>query len=190
MVAILRQRFIAADVRPRPVTWFGRASASAAVLYARVASTAAFRRVIIALFVVQAAAFVITLIGTLALLGGAALGIGDLRDMLAQARGGTTLTNVIQLIANAASGSLIVLGIVWVRRSRLYAYRAFELAILIDLLLYQPFAFLDNGFAPTLDVIGDVALLAILRYLKALERQLAAPPTTATARAGAAVSRV
>src|SRR3954452_23285705 len=27
MVAILRQRFMAADVRPRPVTWFGRASA-------------------------------------------------------------------------------------------------------------------------------------------------------------------
>jgi len=187
MVAILRERFTAADVRPRTSTWIGRTSASAAVLYSRVAATVAFRRVIVALFAIQAAAFVITLIGTLALLGGAALGVDELRTALAQARGGTTLTNVIQLIANAASGLLIVLGIAWVRRSRLYAYRAFELAILIDLLLYQPFAFLDNGFAPTADVIVDVVLLAILRYLKALERELAAPPPKANARRAATV---
>lgn len=190
MVSLLRERFLAADVRPRPATWIGRASASAAGLYGRVASTAVFRRVIIALFAIQAAAFLITLIGTVALLvDAAALGMGDLRTVLAQARGGTTLTNIIQLVANAFSGVLIMLGIVWVRGSRLYAYRAFELAILIDLLLYQPFAFLDNGFAPTVDVIADVALLAVLRYLKALERQLAAPSTPNAART-AAVSRV
>jgi hypothetical protein len=184
-VAELRERFLAADVRARPASRIGRAGAAAATLYARAAASIAFRRVIIALFGLQGAVFLVTLIGTAALIGGAALGMGDLRAVLAEARGGTTLTNVIQLIANAASGALIVLGIVWVRRSRLYAYRAFELAILIDLLLYQPFAFLDNGFAPTVDVVADVALLAVLRYLKALERQLAAPPSK---RAGASAA--
>jgi hypothetical protein len=82
-----------------------------------------------------------------------------------------------------------VLGIVWVRRSRLYAYRAFELAILIDLLLYQPFAFLDSGFAPIVDVIVDLALLAVLRYLKALERRLAVPPPAIAAVFATSASR-
>jgi hypothetical protein len=70
------------------------------------------------------------------------------------------------------AGVLIVRGVFVLRRSRVRAYRAFELAILVDLLLAQPFAFLDVGFGASLDVFIDLALLATLRYLQAQERRL------------------
>ena len=77
---------------------------------------------------------------------------------------------------------LIIRGLFALRRSRLRAYRAFELAILVDLLLAQPFAFLDVGFGAAIDVFIDLALLATLRYLQAQERLLAlsaSPPELA-----------
>ena len=62
-------------------------------------------------------------------------------------------------------------------RSRLAAYRAFELAILIDLMLYLPFAFLEEGFVTFVDVLIDLALLATLRYMQVQEKRiLVAPP--------------
>jgi hypothetical protein len=181
LVPVLRARFLAAGVRGTSRSPVARVGASAAALYARVAATTAFRRVIIAVFLIQGLLFVITLLGTLTLLGGAALGLGDLRSALAQARGGTTLTNVIQLLANAVAGASLLRGIVSLRHHRGAAYRSFELALLIDLLLYQPFAFLDGGFAPTIDVLVDVSLLAVLRYLREMEHRLAAPAVPAAA---------
>ena len=85
---------------------------------------------------------------------------------------------------------LIVRGLLAVRRARLTAYRSFELAILVDLLLNQPFAFLDQGFGQAFDVIFDLLLLAILRYLKAEEhRLLAAAQTHAPLASGTLAAR-
>ena len=53
----------------------------------------------------------------------------------------------------------------------------FELAILIDLMLYVPFAFLADGFVTFVDVLIDLALLAVLRYMQVQERQLTATPS-------------
>ena len=172
MVAFLRQRFLTAQVGRASPSRLERFRGGVSARYERVASTAAFRRVIVALFVIQGAVFVVSLLAVAAVIGGAALGLGDLRDALAQASGGTTLTAWIQLFANLISGGLIVRGLVSVRHSRLRAYRSFELAILVDLLLYQPFAFLDQGFGPAVDVLLDLALLAVLRYLKAEEHRM------------------
>ncbi len=63
--------------------------------------------------------------------------------------------------------------IIWLRRSRLRAYHAFELAILVDLLLAQPFMLLDAGFRGFFEVLVDVALLFTLRYMQRQERRVA-----------------
>jgi hypothetical protein len=43
--------------------------------------------------------------------------------------------------------------------------------------LYQPFAFLADGFVTFVDVLVDLALLAVLRYMQVQERQLSATPS-------------
>src|SRR5204863_312016 len=74
------------------------------------------------------------------------------------------LVNAIEIAERLAVGTIAV------RSSRTRAYRLFDIAVLVALLLVQPFQFLDLGFAPTVDVIFDLLLLAILRYLDGLER--------------------
>ncbi len=79
---------------------------------------------------------------------------------------------MIQATAGVVAGVLIVRGVFALRRSRVRAYRAFEFAILVDLLLSQPFAFLDVGFGAAVAVFIDLGLLATLRYLQTQERKL------------------
>src|SRR4051812_45662688 len=172
MVPFLRLRFLAAQVGFASPSRFERLRAAVSARYERIAATTAFRRVIIGLFAIQGVSFVISAIAAIALIGGAALGLADVRDVLAQASGGTTLTSWIQLFAGVIAGVLVVRGLFAVRHARLPAYRSFELAILVDLLLNQPFAFLDRGFGPAVDVIVDLVFLAILRSLKAEEHRL------------------
>ena len=66
-------------------------------------------------------------------------------------------------------GGFTVIGVARLRSSRRHAYRAFETALLIDLLLVQPFTLLDTGFAGLTQVFIDLALLASLRYLQSEE---------------------
>jgi hypothetical protein len=68
-----------------------------------------------------------------------------------------------------------VVGVVQLRRSRHRAYRAFETAVLIDLLLVQPFTLLDTGFPGLAQVFIDLALLASLRYVQSEEVVLKSP---------------
>ena len=83
------------------------------------------------------------------------------------------MPSLIQVLAGVVAGGMVVAGLVALRRSRSRAYRLFELAILVDLLLVQPFSFLESGFVATLDVFVELALLATLRYLDGQERRLA-----------------
>ena len=140
--------------------------------YAAIVSSRWFRRILAAVFILAGLAFVLTAIATVALLGGAFLGILDAQIALEEETASGAIASVIQAIAGLVAGVLIVRGVFALRRSRARAYRAFELAILVDLLLAQPFAFLDVGFGAAVDVLIDLALLATLRYLQAQERKL------------------
>jgi hypothetical protein len=82
------------------------------------------------------------------------------------------LTDLIGTIGSLASGAFTVVGIVMLRRSRLRAYRAFEFALLIDLLLVQPYSLLVSQFGALSGVITDLLLLAVVRYLLNQERAL------------------
>jgi hypothetical protein len=103
---------------------------------------------------------------------GAFFGILEAQVALEEETAGGAIASVIQAVAGLVAGVLIVRGVFALRHSRAGAYRAFELAILVDLLLAQPFAFLDVGFGASVDVFLDLALLATLRFLQSQERKL------------------
>ncbi len=174
LVVPLRAQFAAFDIATHAPTILERATMRAGDIYARIARRRWFRRTIAAVFVLQGVGFVLTIIAALAAVVGALLGIEEARQAVAEARADSTVTSWIQVIAGGVAGVLIVRGVLMLRRSLDRSYRLFELAILVDLLLVQPFAFLDTGFVAAIDVVIDLALLATLRYLQEQERRLAA----------------
>jgi hypothetical protein len=172
LVAPLRASYVVADPAPASfarLRWIGSAGGQR---YAAIVSSRWFRRILAAIFILAGVAFVLTAVSTAALLGGAFFGVLDAQIALEEETNGGTIASVIQAIAGLVAGVLIVKGVFALRRSRIKAYRAFELAILVDLLLAQPFAFLDVGFGAAVDVFIDLALLATLRYLQIQERKL------------------
>ena len=179
LVAPLRAGFLSAGIAPisfARLRWMGSAGART---YAAIVSSRWFRRILAAIFILAGVAFVLTAISTAALLGGAFFGVLDAQVALDEETNGGTIASVIQAIAGVVAGVLIVRGVFLLRRSRIRAYRAFELAILVDLLLAQPFAFLDVGFGASVDVFLDLALLATLRFLQTGEKRLASGQTAA-----------
>ncbi|TMD58807.1 MAG: hypothetical protein E6I87_11010 [Chloroflexi bacterium] len=173
LVATLRERFRAAVPQALQPTPMRRIGTAATARYRSIASSILFRRVIAGVFVLQGISFLLSVIAAAAVVTGSLFGIESATAALDEAAGGSTLTSWIQLAAGVVAGGLIVAGVVALRRSRLRAFHLFELAVLVDLFLVQPFAFLDSGFTATVDVLLDVGLLAILRYLETQERRLA-----------------
>jgi hypothetical protein len=169
MVGVLRDRFLAAHPRLSTTTAIDRWRANVIAWYRRVASTAWFHRVIAALFILQGIGIVLSGIAALAMLIGASLGIADAIAALAEATEGSTVASWIQIVATFVGGAFVVAGVVRLRHSRVRAYRAFEIAILLELLLVLPFAFLSEGFGTFVEVLLDLALLAILRFLETQE---------------------
>jgi len=192
LVAPLRATFLAADPAPMSFTrlkWIGSAGGRT---YAAIVSSRWFRWVLAGVFILTGVGFILSVTAILAVLVGSMLGIADAESARIEIETGNTIASVIQGIASVAAGVLIVRGVFLLRRSRGRAYRAFELAILVDLLLAQPFAFLDVGFGAAVDVFIDLALLATLRYLQAQERRLLAattPAVGAPTRRASAVTR-
>jgi hypothetical protein len=182
-VPVLRERFLGARIRADRAVGVRRIAAAVEHGYARVARTTVFRRVIAGLFIVQGLAFVLSVIAAIALVVGVALGDAGARTAFDESVTGATATSWIEVVAALLAGALIFAGVITLRRSRVHAYHLFELAILVDLLLAQPFAFLDSGFVAAIDVAIDVGVLATLRYLQTLERAMAArarvPPAPA-----------
>src|SRR5437879_216568 len=132
--------------------------------YSAIVSSRWFRRILATMFILAGVAFVLTAIATVALLGGAFFGVADAQIALQEETAGGAIASLIQAIASVVAGVLIIRGLLALRHSRARAYRAFELAILVALLLAQPFAFLDVGFGAALDVFIDLALPTTLRY--------------------------
>jgi hypothetical protein len=170
LVPVLRERFSDSSLHAARPTALAGLERAVATRYASFARSRWFRRAIITLFALQGLGYVLSAIATLALLVGVAVGNAEARAAFADATGGATVTSWIQLVAGAISGAMIVRGMAVLRRSRSRAYRSFEIAVLVDLLLVQPFHFLDLGFGPAADVILDLVMLAILRSLHGLER--------------------
>jgi hypothetical protein len=172
MVPALRELFLATRPAHLGTSRLMRARGFAGRGYANLVGNKWFRRVIAAIFVIQGLSFILGVIAAAAVITGTLLGIAEARVALDEAAAGATLASWIELIAGVAGGVLTVRGVFALWRSRIRAYRLFELAILIDLMLYLPFAFLAEGFVTFVDVLVDLALLATLRYMRSQEARL------------------
>jgi hypothetical protein len=177
LVAPLRASFLGANVASisfARLRWMGSAGGRT---YAAIVSSRWFRRTLAVIFILTGVGFLLSVTAVIAVLAASLLGVTDAQDALIEIETGNTVASAIQAIATVAAGLLIVRGVFVLRQSRLRAYRAFELAILVDLLLAQPLAFLDVGFGAAVDVFIDLALLATLRFLQTQERRLLATAT-------------
>jgi hypothetical protein len=145
-------------------------AAAARRRYVAIVATQWFRRTLVGLFSLQALGVALLVLYALIVAGAAATGSASAQTGLAQAER-TGPIGWIEAAAAVIAGGFTVVGIVWLPRSRLRAYHAFELAILVDLLLAQPFMLLDAGFHGFFEVLVDLALLATLRYMQAQERR-------------------
>ncbi|TMD13505.1 MAG: hypothetical protein E6I96_11310 [Chloroflexi bacterium] len=136
--------------------------------YATVVHTGWFRRVVTGVFVLQAVGVVLLVAYSLAIAAGAAAGSTDaLTELDTTLRGGPILWTT--LVGTLIVGAFTLIGVAELRSSRHRAYRAFETAVLIDLLLVQPFTLLDAGFPGLVQVFIDLALLVSLRYMQSQE---------------------
>ena len=174
LVAPLRASFLSAPLAPIPFARLRWVRSAGGRTYASIVSSGWFRRVLAAIFILAGIGFLLTVLATVALIGGAFLGVTDAQTAFDEMTTSGTIASAIQAVAGLVAGVLIVRGVIALRRSRIKAYRAFELAILVDLLLAQPFAFLDVGFGAAVDVFIDLALLATLRFLQSQERRMLA----------------
>ena len=126
-----------------------------------------FRRVIAAVFIVRAFSAVLAFGVLVVAFILAHFGSGDAQGVISDMGGAT---GWIAVVAAMIAAVLTVLGLLRLRRSRISAYRYFEFAVLVNLLLGQPFNLLDQGFAGAFDVLIDLVLLASLGFMLAQER--------------------
>lgn len=81
-------------------------------------------------------------------------------------------TEVAQLVASAVAGVFVLLGVLRVLRgSRLAAFRMFERAILVSILLVQVFSFYNEQFAALVELLGNLTLLLLVRSMIGLETE-------------------
>ena len=179
LVAALTAQFATAHPERTHPTSLQRIARKVQDRYAAVVRNRWFRRVIAGLFVLQAIATIMTLLYVAVVAGGAALGITEAQAELRAAQQGG-LSAIIEGASSILVGIFTIVGVarLWRRdpahQSRIHAYQAFEIAILIDLLLFQPFSLLNDSFAGFAGVIIDLALLGTLRFMIVQERHIAA----------------
>jgi hypothetical protein len=174
LTQLLRRQFEAAQMAPEDRSWLNRWTTAVRSRYAAIGHDRWFRRAIITIFCVQAVGVVLTVAYTVAVAAGAATGSAEaVQEWNATLRGGPIIWTT--LLGTLVTGAFTVLGVVQIPRSRRRAYRAFETALLIDLLLVQPFTLLDTGFPGLTQVVIDLSLLAALRYVQSQEAAMHAP---------------
>jgi len=169
LTQLLRRQFEQAPVAPERHSPLYEWAMIARARYVSVMHAQWFRRVVITIFCVQAVGVVLTFVYTAAVAVGAIAGsAGALEEWNATMRGGPIIWTT--LLGTLVAGGFTVAGVAAIPRSRRRAYRSFETALLIDLLLVQPFTLLDTGFAGLTQVFIDLGLLLALHYMQAEER--------------------
>jgi hypothetical protein len=78
------------------------------------------------------------------------------------------------LVTSITSGLFILLGVLSLRRSRLTAYKMFERAMLVNILLSQVFLFTINQLGAVTGLVFSLLVLGALRFLIGREEQVPA----------------
>jgi hypothetical protein len=77
----------------------------------------------------------------------------------------------IAVVAASVAGVFVIIGILMLRRNRLTAYRWFDRALLLRILVVQVFLFQEEQFAATLGLAVDLFVWAMLRSAMTIEEQ-------------------
>ncbi len=77
-----------------------------------------------------------------------------------------------EIVSSLLSGLFVLGGVLFIRRSRVSAYKMFERSILISIFLTQVFAFYKEQFSALLGLFFNIAVLVALRYM--IDREKAA----------------
>jgi len=171
LTTVLRTQFEQSVPAPESRSRLHALEAAARGRYLAIVHNRWFGRVIVAVFCVQAVAVVLSVAVTLATAAGAIVGSADAaQEWNATFTGGPLFW--LTLVGTVIVGGFTVVGVTRLPRSRHRAYRAFATALLIDLLLVQPFTLLDTGFAGLAQVFVDLALLLALGYMQGEEKQV------------------
>lgn len=85
---------------------------------------------------------------------------------------------IAQLAASGLAAVFVALGVTRLARSRVLAYAMFERAILVSILLVQPFSFYREQFAALVELGFNLALLIALRTMRSIEEERAAAAAT------------
>lgn len=128
-----------------PPTWWQRLRVRVLGAYDRASRTPWFPRVVLVLFAVIA-------VGTLVLTVPVFAEPGDI-----------SVPEWLQVGGSLAAAALIVAGLASWRSSRVRAYRWFERAIIVDILVTEVFTFYNAPLAATVTLAVDIALLIALR---------------------------
>ena len=136
--------------------------------YVRLVRRRWFARAVTAFFVLQAVASFFILAALIVLIR-----TEYLSHIVLSKLGDLNLCEVVSLLSSAASGILVVLGVLRMRRSRLAAYALFRRAMLVSIFLVQVFAFYEHQMSAFFGLLWNITILAALNYMIEEEKALA-----------------
>jgi len=175
----LREILVHADlvITPR-ATRVNRLRRSLAAFYFRLTQRPWFARGVIVFFVAELVLRVSNLLILIFLkgLGWDSLTQRRLIGHVAEKMETLTFLDKAELSTSLISAVFTGLGVWWVHRSRLRAYRYFRTSVMINLLLTQVFVFAREQFSALLGFLGSLLLFIALNYLIYQERMAAAEP--------------
>ena len=129
--------------------------------YLRVAQWAGLRIVIMTVFIVWAILRMGVVVGTVL-----TAGVADVpRGVRLESYDDLSFVNVAITVCTTVSVALVVVGLTRLRRDRLAAYRDFERALLVSILLTHVFVFVKSQFGAVFGLGLDIALLLGVRAM-------------------------
>jgi hypothetical protein len=167
LVAPLRSLFEGLQPRPAGAPGFmARTLAGARQTWARFAAWPRFATCVSWLLGIWAA---VSVVGAVELVTGSVVDLGGGHPGYVSDRlGDLAFVNLASLASSALSAALVVSGVVHLRRGeRAAAYRDFEHALLVAILVTQVFSFVESQFAAVFGLAVDLLLLVALRAVRA-----------------------
>jgi hypothetical protein len=166
LVAQLRSLFQSLDVRPAAAPGVtARAEARARQAWARLAAWPRFATCVSCLLAIWA---VVSFAEVVELVTGAVVDLGGAHPGYVSDRlGDLAFVNVASLASSALSAALVVRGVLQLRRgARAAAYRSFEHALLVAILVTQVFSFVESQFGAVFGLAFDLIVLLGLRAVQ------------------------
>ncbi len=171
LVPRLREVLMGSELVPTPNPHpLVRLQNSAIRVYRRAAATPVFPKAIIAFFVVQLAARVVHVL-TVVLRGDLARPARGEASEFGRVVEELSFVDWAQLGSSLLSAVLVALGIVWIRRSRIAAFRWFQRSILVSIFITQLFTFYEDQWGALTALVFNLLVLLALNF--AIEHETA-----------------